>query len=162
VNSHDNLRRALPLILTSAMALGCSPTAGARESDLRASRSLFFDSEKAAKGLTLKTERELKFTTDEGTWITVDVSPDGKQIVFDLLGHIYLMPITGGEAKAITSGQGFDSMPHFSPDGNRIVFISDRSRAENVWVANADGTHLERLTEVDTISNGEKPLLDAR
>ncbi len=150
MNSHDNLRRALPLILTSAMALGCSPTAGARESDLhsaQAGASSSTPKEKAEKGLKLKTERELKFTTDEGTWISVDVSPDGKQIVFDLLGHIYLMPIAGGEAKAITSGQGFDSMPHFSPDGDRIVFISDRSGAENVWLANADGTHLERLTD---------------
>ncbi|MGH9864764.1 MAG: TolB family protein, partial [Candidatus Acidiferrales bacterium] len=101
---------------------------------------------KAEQGLSLKTNRELKFATDEGTWISLDVSPNGKMIVFDLLGHIYTMPVTGGEAKQITSGQGFDSMPHFSPDGSKIVFISDRSGANNVWIGNIDGTHLVRLT----------------
>lgn len=105
------------------------------------------DAAKPEQGLTLKTERELKFTTEEGTWISLDVSPDGQQIVFDLLGHIYLMPITGGNAKQITDGQGFDAMPRFSPDGSRIVFTSDRNGAENVWIANVDGTHLARITD---------------
>src|SRR5215469_4526736 len=57
------------------------------------------DTAKSEEGLTLKTERQLKFTTDEGTWISLDVSPDGQEIVFDLLGHIYMMPIAGGNAK---------------------------------------------------------------
>lgn len=115
------------------------------------------DSAAPSDELTLKTEREMKFTTDEGTWISLDVSPDGQQIVFDLLGHIYEMPITGGDAKQITFGQGFDSMPHFSPDGSRIVFISDRNGAQNVWIANSDGTHLARLTD-DQQSNFAEPI----
>ena len=48
-----------------------------------------------------KEYRSVSFTTKEGTWMNLDVSPDGKQIVFDLLGDIYIVPITGGKAKNI-------------------------------------------------------------
>src|ERR1700687_1314444 len=74
-------------------------------------------------GLPLKPERTLSFSTTEGTWLSLDVSPDGKRIVFDLLGHLYVLPIEGGEAKQITRGMGFDSQPRYSPDGSMIVFV---------------------------------------
>ncbi len=93
-----------------------------------------------ANGLPLITTRTLKFTTDEGTWISLDVSPDGRTIVFELLGDLYTMPITGGQATRITSGQGYDTQPRFSPDGTRLVFLSDRNGSENVWTANANGS----------------------
>ena len=45
-------------------------------------------------------------TRPKGTWMNVDVSPDGKRIVFDLLGDIYMMPIDGsGAAPATRSDQ---------------------------------------------------------
>src|ERR1044071_7677540 len=69
----------------------------------------------------------LKLTVDEGTWISLDVSPDGRTIVFDLLGDLYTLPIAGGTATRITSGPAWDVTPRFSPDGSRIVFASDRS-----------------------------------
>ena len=43
----------------------------------------------------------VSITTEEGTWMSLDVSPDGSEIVFDLLGDIYTLPISGGEAKLI-------------------------------------------------------------
>src|SRR5499425_1658451 len=95
--------------------------------------------------LSLPTPRPLKFTTDEGTWMSVDVSPDGRTLVFDLLGDLYTVPITGGSATRITSGQAFDAMPSFSPDGRQVAFVSDRSGAPNLWVANADGTQPRQL-----------------
>ena len=52
---------------------------------------------------------------DEGTWMSVDVSPDGKEIVFDLLGDLYTIPIGGGEAKTLTSGMAWDEQPRYSP-----------------------------------------------
>src|SRR5689334_5822773 len=70
--------------------------------------------------------RQASFTTDEGTWMSLDVSPDGKTIAFDLVGDLYSVPIGGGKAKHLTSGMGFDGQPRYSPDGKSIVFVSDR------------------------------------
>ncbi len=71
----------------------------------------------AVAGLPLTPTKALKFTTDEGTWLSLDLSPDGRTIVFELLGDIYTIPIDGGKATRITSGQPFDAQPHYSPDG---------------------------------------------
>ncbi len=89
--------------------------------------------------------------TDEGTWMCVDVSPDGEEIVFDLLGDLYVMPIDGGEAKAITSGMAWDMQPRFSPDGKQIAFTSDRSgkdgkAGDNIWVIDRDGSSARQIT----------------
>jgi Tol biopolymer transport system component len=85
------------------------------------------------RGLPLEPTRWARFATDEGTWISLDVSPDGQTIAFDLLGDLYSMPITGGQATRLTSGMGHDMQPRFSPDGEQIVFVSDRSGDNNVW-----------------------------
>jgi len=88
-----------------------------------------------------------QFSTDEGTWMNLDVSPDGKTLVFDLLGDIYTMPITGGKAKALRSGIPFEVQPRFSPDGKKIAFTSDAGGGDNIWVMNADGTDVKAVTE---------------
>src|SRR6266403_1193253 len=92
------------------------------------------------KGLPLKSDRKVEFTTDEGTWLSLDVSPDGKTIAFELVGDIYTLPIEGGQAKLIDGGMAFDSQPKFSPDGQWIAFISDREGSENIWIMHPDGT----------------------
>src|ERR1700676_3584929 len=92
------------------------------------------------KGLPLKPTRKIQFTTDEGTWLSLDVSADGKTIVFDLLGDLYTLPIAGGEAKLIDGGMAFDSQPRFSPDGKWIAFISDREATENVYIMHPTGS----------------------
>src|SRR5688572_28276844 len=96
--------------------------------------------------LPLIPTRALKFTTDEGTWMSLDLSPDGRTIVFDLLGDLYTIPIGGGSAKRITSGSGFDGQPRFSPDGKAIVFVSDRSGSENLYTVDPDGQRVRPLT----------------
>ena len=50
--------------------------------------------------------RTISFTTDEGTWMSVDVSPDGETVAMDLLGEIWLVPISGGKASPITRESG--------------------------------------------------------
>ena len=100
-----------------------------------------------ADGLPLITTRTLDFTTDEGTWISLDLSPDGRIIVFELLGDLYTLPVEGGEATSITSGQAYDMQPRFSPDGGKLVFVSDRDGSENLWIANADGSDPRQLTD---------------
>jgi Tol biopolymer transport system component len=99
------------------------------------------------KGLPLKSDRKIEFTTDEGTWISLDVSPDGKTIAFELLGDIYTLPIEGGQAKLISGGMAFDSQPKFSPDGKWIAFISDREGSENVWIMHPDGAEVKQVSK---------------
>src|SRR6185503_4104615 len=76
-----------------------------------------------------------------------DVSPDGRTILFDLLGDLYTVPRAGGVATRITSGMAMDLQPVFSPDGKQILFTSDRSGSTNLWLVNADGTNLRPLTK---------------
>lgn len=90
--------------------------------------------------------RKVSFTTDAVTWMSLDVSADGKTIVFEALGDICTVPIEGGEAKAITRGMAFDSQPAFSPDGTHIAFLSDRDGSENLWIMDADGANPKRLS----------------
>ncbi|MEP0547796.1 MAG: amidohydrolase family protein [Rhodothermales bacterium] len=93
--------------------------------------------------------RSIEFTTTEGTWMNLDVHPDGTEIVFDLLGDLYLLPIDGGTARRITSGPAFDIQPRFSPDGTEIAFTSDRAGGDNLWVADRDGENPRQVTEED-------------
>src|SRR5688572_26281484 len=56
------------------------------------------DKKKADKNeLPLDPKDKLEFETDEGTWISLDVTPDGKAVVFELLGDIYTVPTGGGD-----------------------------------------------------------------
>lgn len=113
--------------------------------------------EKKNKDLPMDPERLISFTTDEGTWVSLDVSPDGKTIAFDLLGDIYTIPVTGGKATQITDGMAFDSHPKFSPDGKHILFISDRSGNSNAWYINLETEEEHQVTKDnnDDMINGD-------
>jgi len=103
--------------------------------------------EKKNENLPLEPGRTVAIDTDEGTWISLDVSPDGETIVFDLLGDLYLLPFAGGEASQLTSGMAWDAQPRFSPDGAKVLFVSDRSGGENLWtieIASGDTTQLTK------------------
>ena len=91
--------------------------------------------------------RQVPIRTDEGTWMDVDVSPDGQTIAFALLGDIYTMPITGGAPTRIAEGLAWEVHPRFSPDGSRIAFTSDRGGGDNIWIMNADGSDMRQLTD---------------
>ena len=81
-----------------------------------------------------------------GTWMNVDLSPDGKTIAFDLLGDIYTIPVTGGEAKALMTDIAWQMQPQFSPDGKYIAFTSDEDGGDNIWVMNVDGSNRHAIT----------------
>jgi len=105
---------------------------------------------KKKKDLPLEAARTIPIKTNEGTWMSLDVSPDGKTIVFDFLGDIFTMPISGGKPVAFTKGMAFDSNPRFSPDGTKISFISDRSGGENIWWFSVDNKDSLQVTKGNT------------
>ncbi len=136
--------------LRSASMLVALAAALANPATLEAQTPAQNDSAAAAaqkdSGLPLIPTRTLAYTATEGSWVSLDVSPDGTTILFELLGDLYTMPITGGEATRITSGMAYDMQPRYSNDGTRIAFVSDRNGSENLWVADADGSNAEALT----------------
>jgi len=99
------------------------------------------------KTLPLKPKRTIPLHTTEGTWISLDISPDGKTIVFDLLGDLYTIPASGGKATIVTKGLAFDTHPRYSPDGKKILFTSDRSGSENLWTIDTEKQDTVALTK---------------
>jgi imidazolonepropionase-like amidohydrolase/Tol biopolymer transport system component len=93
--------------------------------------------------------KEVSFTVEEGTWMNLDVSPDGKKIVFDLLGDIFIMPVEGGKATILRQGPAYEVQPRFSPDGKKISFTSDAGGGDNIWVMNTDGSEAKQITKED-------------
>lgn len=104
---------------------------------------------KKKKDLPLEVARRVPIKTNEGTWMSLDVSPDGKTIAFDFMGDIFTMPITGGKPVPFTSGMAFDSHPKFSPDGTKLLFISDRSGGENIWWFSLDKKDSLQITKAN-------------
>ncbi|WP_420447319.1 amidohydrolase family protein [Candidatus Palauibacter sp.] len=103
--------------------------------------------------LPLRSARTASFTATEGTWISLDVSPDGATIVFDLLGDLYTMPIEGGEASPLLTGMAYETQPRFSPDGESVTFISDRSGGDALWTMRLD------LTDTTRVAGGGSSLM---
>lgn len=93
--------------------------------------------------------REVSIDTTSGSWMSLDVSPDGQTIAFDMLGDIYVLPIDGGRAKPINSGLSWAMQPRFSPDGSQIAFTTDAGGGDNIWIMNADGSDARQLTKED-------------
>jgi imidazolonepropionase-like amidohydrolase/Tol biopolymer transport system component len=91
--------------------------------------------------------RDIPIDVTRGTWMSLDVSPDGQTIVFDLLGDIYVMPVAGGEARAIASGVAWEMQPKWSPDGRHIAFTSDRGGGDNIWIMDADGSNPTQVSK---------------
>ena len=112
----------------------------------------FAQEKKEKKGLPLKAERFLELNTTSGTWMSVDVHPSGDKVIFDLLGDLYELPISGGDATRITGGLAFDSHPKYSPDGNSILFISDRSGGNNAWIIDRIKKDTLQVTKGDTFN----------
>lgn len=133
-------------ILTLLFAIAISTSITAQKKDKKEKEEPKWDVSNPGKDFNYKTH---SFTTSEGTWMNLDVSPNGKTIVFDLLGDIYTMPIEGGKAKVIRSGIPFEVQPRFNPDGSKISFTSDAGGGDNIWTMNSDGSNANQVTKED-------------
>jgi Tol biopolymer transport system component len=97
--------------------------------------------------------RTIEFETTEVTDPDLTVSPDGKVLVFTMLGHLFRLPVSGGEAEQLTFGPYWDSEPAFSPDGRRVAFISDRDGGEgSVFVLELDTGAMTQVTREEWVS----------
>jgi imidazolonepropionase-like amidohydrolase/Tol biopolymer transport system component len=115
------------------------------------------DTSRKKPDLSLVSDRSIDIDTDEGTWISLDVSPDGQTIVFDLLGDLYTIPIAGGSATQITNSMAYDAQPRFSPDGKSVVFTSDRDGGENVWTLDLASRKYKEITKGKTTGRYRSP-----
>ncbi len=102
----------------------------------------------ATSGSASAQSSRISFTTTEGTWISLDVAPNGGSLVFELLGDIYSLSVEGGNARALLTGHAFQSQARFSPDGTHLAYVSDGSGSDNVWIALSDGTEARPLSNV--------------
>ena len=101
------------------------------------------------KQLPLEATRTLEIDVDEITWLSIDVAPNGQNLVLDALGDLYILPMNGGFATQLTSGMAFDSQPVYSPDGSKIAFVSDRGGKEDIWVIDVDDGSSRVLSDTD-------------
>ncbi len=91
--------------------------------------------------------KDVQIKTNEGTWMNVDMSPDGKYIVFDMLGDIYRISSKGGDAELLQGGIAWNMQPVYSPDGKYIAYTSDADGGDNIWVMDADGSNPRQVTD---------------
>ncbi len=99
------------------------------------------------KDLPLESGRMIKFNTTEGTWLSLDINPNDKTIIFSMLGDLYTIPFNGGKATRITDGLALDTKPAYSPDGKSIAFASDRSGNDNIWIMNLETKETRQVTK---------------
>lgn len=137
-----SLLRHVPLPLVLALVL--ATTSNAQGVPLDTAKK----ADTGKKELPLQVARTIDIDTDEGSWMSVDVSRDGRTVAFDLLGDLYTVPLNGGTATQVTSGLAFDGQPRFSPDGNWLAFTSDRDGAENVWIQNVSTKETRQITKL--------------
>ena len=97
--------------------------------------------------LPMKPARTLDYEVSSGTFMSIAVSPDGKTIIFDMLGEIYSLPMEGGRAVPIANGMAFEVQPSFSPDGKWIAYLSQEGSPDwQVWAMRADGREPRQIT----------------
>ena len=109
--------------------------------------------------------RQVEVVAREGTWLAGDVSPDGHQVVFDLLGQLWLLPAAGGEARALTNAvadMADDTDPVFAPDGRTVYFAGERAGHAGLWQVDVATGAVRRLTTPPLRDQQPAPAPDGR
>lgn len=76
----------------------------------------------------------------------VRISPDGSTIAFTYKGDIYTVPVSGGQARQLTTQDSYETEPVWSPDGKKIAFASDREGGTDIFIMDVAGGPATRLT----------------
>ncbi len=147
--------RIQAVLLSSALALPAMAVNGQSSSSIPGGAD--FRIHESGDTLPLTPGRLIEWDEHEATWASLDVSPDGKSIVFELLGDLYTMPLAGGDATCIVCGLPFDSQPVYSPNGSEIAFVSDRDGNENLWISKADGSDPRQISTLEDNSEFVSP-----
>jgi tricorn protease len=98
-----------------------------------------------------KVNNQERQTLTQGA-IESEPSPDGKQIAFVLRGEIWQIPVAGGDAKRLTDDPANDNDINWSPDGKKLVFVSDRGNQPDLYQMDVATKAVTRLTN-DTASD---------
>ena len=73
-------------------------------------------------------------------------SPDGARLAFCYQGDLWMVASEGGVAQRLTSHDGYDRQPHWSPDGRSLTFTSTREGQSDVYLIASEGGEAKRLT----------------
>lgn len=137
--AHPTFNRQFPFLVALVLAAGWTFAADSTNTGLAQEQDWIV--EEPGGSTTV-----LEYTAEEGTWISLDISPDGQHVAFDLLGHIYEMPAAGGDARPLTDGRSWNLSPRYSPDGSRLAFTSDRSGSFDIWILERQSGRLSNVS----------------
>lgn len=137
-------QKLIPFLLSSLLSFSAISIADEQEEIEKEAEKPFATWDVLNPPMTLS---NVEINTNETTWSSLDVSPDGKQFVFDMLGDIFIASTDGGDAKPLTQDFAWNIHPTISPNGKQLAFISDRDGLSNVWVMDISGENLRQVTK---------------